>query len=197
MKAKIVFLMEDRTEHVFDVEGDGQTAWYDLGRIQLNRVLTDLAANASDDAPLSESAIIIESWRTTPEEDGTPGQDKADGVASRSPLQKIRFDLIPVGPMVEVAKVFTFGAYTYGDRNWEEGFSWSRCIGSINRHFFKWCLGETNDDESGLNHLAHVVANCLFLLQYTITKKGTDDRQKMPAKIVACMFKPVQIKTGD
>ena len=176
MKAKIIFLMVDRSERTFDVEGTNQGEFYDAGVAQLG-----------------ESTVLIENWRTEVE-NGEPGQDKSDGVAARSPLQKVRFDLLPVAPLVQVARVFTFGAYHYGDRNWEAGFSWSRCLGAIWRHLTKWCLGQDNDEESGINHLAHVVANCLFLLEYAMTGKGTDDRKKTPAKTVTKLFTPLSIE---
>lgn len=187
MRCKILFRLSDRSEHEFVVEGDNQSDWYVEGR-------TRLVAKLGGNMP-GCSMPTIESWQTFPES-GAPGVDKADGVAARSPLQKIRFDLLPIIPLVEVAKVFTFGAATYGDRNWEAGFSWSRCIGSIWRHLTKWIMGENHDDESGLNHLAHVIANCMFLLQYTYTKSGTDDRPvEMSDEFIAKLFKPVAIKT--
>jgi hypothetical protein len=92
--------------------------------------------------------------------------------------EKLRFDLIPVLPMIEVAKVFTMGAQKYGDRNWENGLMWMRCIGAIFRHLFAWILGETNDSESGINHLAHAVVNLLFLLEYHHTHLEMDNRPK-------------------
>lgn len=188
MRVKVLFRMKDRSEYEFVVEGDGQSEFYDLAIIKLREKLTNVLDTIR---PLPEIRNLIESWRTIVESETMPGKDKADGVAVRSPLQKIRFDLLPVAPLTEVAKVFTFGAYQYGDRNWEEGFSWSRCIGSVWRHFMKWCLGEDLDDESGLHHLAHVIANCLFLLQYTIANKGKDDRQKAAPEFVTMLFQPI------
>lgn len=192
MQAKVTFRMANRNEYTFTVEGSTQTDFYDVAKRLLDDKLVFLADTMPSGVPPSEF-FEIESWHTTLEEKGMPGKDKADGIATRSPLQKLRFDLIPVAPLTEVAKVFTFGAYLYGDRNWEEGFSWSRCIGSIWRHFTKWLLGEDLDDESKLHHLAHVIANCLFLLQYTFTGKGIDDRQKASAEFVIQRFQPIDV----
>lgn len=91
---------------------------------------------------------------------------------------KLRFDLIPVLPMVEIAKVFTGGAKKYGDRNWEKGLYWMRCIGAVMRHISMWLLGETFDRESGINHLAHAATNLLFLLEYQQTHPELDNRSK-------------------
>jgi hypothetical protein len=191
MRAKVIFKMKDRSEHTINIEGDEQHEFYEAAKAKLD----DLLAKKADEAVQGGVALPtgwtdIETWQTVVE-DSSSGRDKKDGIAIRSPLQKVRFDLLPIAPLVEVAKVFTFGAYNYGDRNWEEGFSWSRCIGSIWRHFTKWLLGEDRDDESGLHHLAHVIANCLFLMQYTITGRGTDDRQKASAKFTHELFQPV------
>lgn len=191
MRAKVIFRMKDRSEHTITVEGDMQQDFYDAAKVKLDELLAKRADESVQDG-IAQAAgwAEIESWRTIPEAGG-PGRDKKDGIATRSPLQKVRFDLLPIAPLVEVAKVFTFGAYNYGDRNWEEGFSWSRCIGSIWRHFTKWLLGEDRDDESGLHHLAHVIANCLFLMQYAITGRGTDDRQKASAEFTHELFQPI------
>jgi len=191
MQVKVLFRMKDRSEYTFTVEGDKQTEFYDLAIIKLYVRLGVLAAAQSLGHSLHVGWNIIESWRTIPEIKDMPGKNKTDGIADRSPLQKIRFDLLPIAPLTEVAKVLTFGAYHYGDRNWEEGFSWSRCIGSVWRHFMKWCMGEDFDDESGLHHLAHAVANCFFLMQYAITNKGADDRQKATPEFVKMLFQPI------
>jgi len=161
MKTRILFRLTDRTEHSFEVEGTGQNEWYQAGYAKL--------------CELNTPTIQIESWQTFADI-GEPGCDKTDGVSIRSALQKVRFDLLPWASLTLVAKVMTFGAYHYGDHNWEAGFSWSRCIGSAMRHFVKWVMREENDDESGLPHLAHAIANLLFLLEYSLHHTGTDDR---------------------
>lgn len=121
--------------------------------------------------------------------------DKSDGVAERSPLSKIRLDLLPLAPLVEVGHVFTFGAQRYGDRNWEFGFSWMRCYGAALRHLWKWATGEDFDDESGCHHLAHAIVNCMFLLEYYRTRKEFDDRPKYDEETIKDLFKPIKRKT--
>jgi len=195
MKAKVLFRMKDRSEYTFTVEGDEQNEIFKIAREQLNYKLNSIACTVIE-TNRSTGWNLIESWQTTRlDVTDTPAEDKTDGIAARSPLQKIRFDLLPIAPIVEVAKVFTFGAWQYGDRNWEAGFSWSRCIGAAWRHFTKWLLGEEYDDESGLHHLAHAIANLLFLLQYVITGKGVDDRQKASPAFIAQLFEPINIDT--
>ena len=62
---------------------------------------------------------------------------------------KLRFDLIPVEPLQELARVYTIGAKKYGDRNWENGLSWSRLFAAMMRHAWKFWMGERNDPEDG------------------------------------------------
>ena len=92
---------------------------------------------------------------------------------------KLRTDLLPVQPLLDVAAVLTFGADKYGDRNWEQGIAWSRCYGAALRHLLAWQSGATKDDESGLNHLAHAACSLLFLLEYSRTHNELDDRPKV------------------
>jgi len=89
---------------------------------------------------------------------------------------KLRFDLLPVLPLMEVAKVYTIGAKKYEDRNWEKGISWGRIFGALLRHAFKWWAGERDDKEDGQHHLASVVWCALSLMEYERTHVDLDDR---------------------
>ena len=89
---------------------------------------------------------------------------------------KERFDLIPARPLFYLAKVYTFGAKKYEDRNWEKGMKWGKIFGAIQRHLWKFWMGEDLDDETGLPHLAHAAWGCLTLLEYYHTHSQLDDR---------------------
>lgn len=84
--------------------------------------------------------------------------------------------LIPQAALMEVAKVMTFGAKKYGPHNWRGGIEWLRLADANMRHMSKWVDGQSIDDESKLNHLAHAAANALMLLEYELKKLGKDDR---------------------
>jgi hypothetical protein len=99
-----------------------------------------------------------------------------DQSALKFDKDKPRFDLLPVLPLEEVIKVFTYGAKKYADRNWERGFVYSRPYGACLRHIFAWWRGESIDPESNISHLAHAACNILFLLEFELRKTGTDDR---------------------
>lgn len=91
---------------------------------------------------------------------------------------KPRMDLIPSEALLEIAKVMGFGAEKYGDHNWRNGMNWSRIYAAAQRHMAKWNSGDTYDEETKLNHLAHACVNMIFLLYYTEKGVGNDDRYK-------------------
>ncbi len=88
---------------------------------------------------------------------------------------KLRFDLLPPDGITELARVYTVGAAKYADRNWEKGMAWSRVLGSLFRHTFKFMMGETHDQETGCHHMAMAAWNALALCVYDLRKVGTND----------------------
>lgn len=90
--------------------------------------------------------------------------------------EKVRLDLLPVQPIIEIGKVLTYGARKYEKDNWRKGLEWSRCYAATLRHLFAWQSGETNDPETGLSHLAHAACEILFLLEFARTHPELDDR---------------------
>ncbi len=63
---------------------------------------------------------------------------------------KLRMDLIPPEAIKGLAKVLTYGADKYGEKNWLNGLSYSRVYAAIQRHLWAFWEGEDNDDESGI-----------------------------------------------
>jgi hypothetical protein len=91
---------------------------------------------------------------------------------------KLRFDLLPIGPLNELVKVYTMGAKKYTDRNWEKGIAYGRVYAAVMRHLTAFWSGEDIDSESGLPHLAHVAWGCFALMEYLNTHPEMDDRSK-------------------
>ena len=106
-------------------------------------------------------------------------EEPVNKVAVKFDGQKLRYDLIPVMPLEELAKVYTFGAIKYGDRNWEKGFTWCRCLAAAMRHLFEFCKGEDIDSDSGCHHLSAVAFYCFALIEFGRTHPGLDDRVKL------------------
>jgi len=83
-------------------------------------------------------------------------------------LGKTRMDLLPMDALLEVAKVLTFGANKYGDRNWEKGIDVQRLRAAQLRHDAAVEMGELTDSESGLLHTAHKACDALMELALRI-----------------------------
>ena len=82
---------------------------------------------------------------------------------------KHRYDLIPPGPLDELARAYTIGAAKYGDRNWEHGIAFSRLFAALQRHAWAFWSGEDESADDGQHHLA-AVAWCAFsMLELAVT----------------------------
>lgn len=104
-----------------------------------------------------------------------------DEPAKKFDAGKPQMELIAPEFLEDTAKVLTFGAQKYAERNWEKGMSWGRCFGALMRHCWAWWRGEENDPETGLPHLAHASCCLMFLHAYSRRGIGKDDRSKLSA----------------
>jgi len=78
---------------------------------------------------------------------------------------KLMWDLLMWNGVQEIVRILTFGAEKYGAHSWKDATnSRNRYYAALLRHIIAWFAGETNDPESGCNHLAHAGCNLLFLL---------------------------------
>lgn len=78
-----------------------------------------------------------------------------------------------------LGQVHTNGANKYGRFNWREHqVSSTVYYDAAQRHLMAWFNGETIDPESGLPHLAHVMACCNILLDAEKNGKLNDNRLK-------------------
>lgn len=103
----------------------------------------------------------------------------ADGKGLRFDEGKPRVDLIPGDAMLEIGSVYAYGCKKYAVRNWERGMPWSKCLGPLLRHLFKWMMGQKYDNGpkgSGEMHIAMVAWNAIALLTYELRGIGEDDR---------------------
>ncbi len=75
---------------------------------------------------------------------------------------KLRWDLLMWDVLQDLAKVITYGAEKYTPNNWQKNPMW-KYKAAYMRHYVAWLLGEENDQESGLHHLAHAMCNLMFL----------------------------------
>jgi hypothetical protein len=83
---------------------------------------------------------------------------------------KPRWSLLPLEAVREIVKVLMVGATKYSDNNWKVVDNRrERYYNAAMRHITAWFMGEQNDPEDGLNHLAHAGCCILFLLWEDIT----------------------------
>jgi hypothetical protein len=97
--------------------------------------------------------------------------------AARFDEGKPKMELVPWGAIDAMARVFGFGLKKYGPWNWAKGFPWLQPYASLMRHLKAWHEGEDYDQESGLSHLDHAIANIAMLIEFRDRGTGTDNRR--------------------
>lgn len=81
---------------------------------------------------------------------------KADG-------GKLRMELIPTSALKGLGSVLTHGANKYGPNTWRN-VEWDRYVGALIRHLVAFIDDPTGlDNDSGLPHTEHILANAVFL----------------------------------
>ena len=90
---------------------------------------------------------------------------------------KLRFDLFPMIPLLELAKLFTIGAEKYGMINWEKGMKFGRLFAAMMMHAIKWWAGEIYDPVDNQHHLTAVMWNAMVLMELEQTHPEMDDRE--------------------
>ncbi|AZS08770.1 hypothetical protein KDJ02_gp49 [Arthrobacter phage Litotes] len=91
-------------------------------------------------------------------------------------VKEARFDLIPVGPLEQLAIHFGRGAQKYEPHNWRKGYEFNKGYAALQRHANAWWAGENLDPEMGTSHLAAVAFHALALLELMETHPEMDDR---------------------
>ena len=90
---------------------------------------------------------------------------------------KLPYHLVPSTATALAAMVHLSGAMKYGAFNWRAaGVRSTIYYDAMQRHLASWLNGETNDPESGLSHLGHVIACANILVDAEACGMLTDDR---------------------
>jgi hypothetical protein len=89
---------------------------------------------------------------------------------------------IPPIAILRLGAVMEHGARKYGRFNWREHtVTVSVYTDAIMRHLMAYVDGEDLDPESGMDHLAHIMACCALVLDAKAMGKLNDDRTPGPA----------------
>jgi len=87
-------------------------------------------------------------------------------------------DLLDRYALEQIAYALRYGATKYNRHNWRDGISQSRLIAAALRHILAHNDGETSDQESGCQHLAHAACCIMFAINMLKTRPDLDDRPK-------------------
>lgn len=91
----------------------------------------------------------------------------------------------PTPAMLEAGAVFLLGARKYGRHNWRRDAVFaSAYYDGIHRHLARWWEGEDIDPESGLSHLAHIIAGAAILHDGHLRGMMNDDRPPPTPEVV-------------
>lgn len=98
---------------------------------------------------------------------------------------KPRWSLLDYKVMTEVVKCLTVGAEKYGDENYKD-VPKKKYIDAHGRHMAAYLSGEMNDPDDGLSHIAHAIANLIFV--------GYHDNNTITEAVERVNIKPINKK---
>ncbi len=115
----------------------------------------------------------------TPRERGERLVTSASG-GSKS-MKEARIDLIPAGPLWELAVLYGRGQMKYPDDvagapNWKRGYPWSSSYSAMLRHGSLFWMGEDYDPEMAVKHMIAVAWHALNLAWFVENRPEFDDR---------------------
>ena len=126
-----------------------------------------------------------------------PNETLSTGAIRQQVAGRGRYDLMSVIALEQDAKLYEWGLHHRGERNWEKGIPYSRCIRSIFSHLLQFMLRE-NDPDHG-NCLAAIRFWSAALMHYEeMIRRGglpesLDDRPRYPRKPEAMEGRPLRI----
>lgn len=92
----------------------------------------------------------------------------------KAPVAEFLLDFAP--EIIDVAKVWQFGAEKYEKSNWKKVDNGkTRYMNALIRHLLLSDY-EPVDEESGMSHLVHVVFNALAVLHFEIEERKENDK---------------------
>lgn len=123
--------------------------------------------------------------------DAVPAQPSAypdDNPKTVVGLRKPSLRSIPPSALLHLGAAMENGDVKYGRFNWRDRTVTSSVYyDAIQRHMLSWWDGEQKASDSGVHHLAHVMACCAILLDAEHNEKLNDDRrnEQTASRIIA------------
>ena len=90
---------------------------------------------------------------------------------------KVEWSLVDFKSLEPMVRVLEFGAQKYAKHNWKQGMDVTKMMESLLRHAFSFLSGETEDQESGISHIGHIMCNAMFIQWMLENKPERDDRR--------------------
>ena len=87
-----------------------------------------------------------------------------------------RYDLIPIGPLNQLAELYGKGAEKYDEHNFRKGYEWSKSYAAAMRHMTAFWNGEDIDPEMGLPHVICATFHMFALVEFMAEHPEFDDR---------------------
>lgn len=120
-----------------------------------------------------------EVWFGQPAQDPTAGEVRSvSSTGAEKGVKPEALALVPVGPLLKLARHYHQGAKKYSKDNWRGGYEWSKSYEALMRHALAFWDGEDIDEETGSPHMAAVAFHAFALLEYMDTHPEFDDRYK-------------------
>jgi len=103
----------------------------------------------------------------------TATEVKADRFNAGKP--QLSYMLDAPNAMVGLCRTFEAGAKKYSRDNWKKGLDRNELTDCLMRHLIKSQAGEIADEETGVDHLYHVLWNALVLAEQYGVKESKDE----------------------
>jgi len=101
--------------------------------------------------------------RTAPHIPAASAIKSADGI--KFDTNKLEYTLLPMNAIEKVIRVLMYGSEKYEEFNWNKvNDRTKRYLNAAYRHMGAYLRGESVDQESKQEHLAHAVCSLLFIL---------------------------------
>ena len=75
---------------------------------------------------------------------------------------KPKWSLVHMHSLVPMIRVLEYGSLKYAPFNWQKPMKRDELLDSMQRHLAALIDGKELDDESGLSHIGHIMANAMF-----------------------------------
>lgn len=141
-----------------------------------------LAAEAGGNKE-STSAAVADGPRALHSYSSTDEVRVTSTTGGQKGTKEAAYDLIPPGPLKELAVLYGRGNIKYPPSpgepaNWKRGYPWSLSYAALRRHLDLFWMGEDYDEEMGVKHLINVAWHAFNLAWFMENKPDFDDRPR-------------------